>query len=97
MIPTAWKVRFDGYGPSDYDYASLITPRIPDDALYQPRGASHYDGSFADVVCICNESGKSCKCKYVTTQATEYEEANPLKLKPALGVSLVKGCGMPEP
>lgn len=95
-FPTTWKIRFNGYGPSDYDYSSLITPRIPNDPLYQPQGASHYGGSFADVICICNEPGKACRCK----DATSGEPAQGGKeaaLKPAVGVRFVKGCGMPGP
>lgn len=97
MISTAWKVRFNGYGPSDYDYGSLVTPRIPDDPLYQPQGASHFGGSFADVVCICNEPGKVCKCKDAAAQTPDREEGKEPALKPAVGVRLVKGCGMPGP
>lgn len=37
---TAYKVRFNGYGPSDYDYSSLVPPRIPDDPLYQPKASA---------------------------------------------------------
>ena len=97
MLPTAWKVRFNGYGPSDYDYSSLITPRIPDNPLYQPQGASHYGGSFADVVCICNQPGKACRCKTATAQTLAQEEGKDAALAAAVGVRLVKGCGMPGP
>ena len=97
MLLTAWKVRFNGYGRSDYDYSSLITPRIPDDPLYQPQGVSHYGGSFADVVCICNEPGKACKCKDATAQVPAQGEGIEPALKSAVGVRLVKGCGMPGP
>ena len=51
-IAAAWKVRFDGYGKSDYgkDFALLRKDKLPDDfpPFYQPQGASHFGGSFAD-------------------------------------------------
>lgn len=57
-FPMTWKIRFDGFGESDYrskgipshPYGSLATPRLPDDAppWYQPRGASHFGGAFGE-------------------------------------------------
>ena len=89
-LQTAWKVRFNGYGPSDYDYESLVKRRIPDNPLYQPRGASHYGGVFADAVGGCIDMTKE-------TGEKEKWESSEEALKPAVGVRLVKGCGMPGP
>ncbi|KAI9705161.1 MAG: hypothetical protein M1820_005308 [Bogoriella megaspora] len=62
-FPMTWKIRFDGFGKSDYStdsrsphpYGRLKSAWLPDDAppWYQPQGASHVGGSFADVACIC--------------------------------------------
>ncbi|KAL8990819.1 MAG: hypothetical protein Q9169_008029 [Polycauliona sp. 2 TL-2023] len=53
-FPTTWKVRFDGYGPSNYggDTLPLLRPDPQPDSIppwYQPQGASHYGGTFGDV------------------------------------------------
>lgn len=68
-FPTTWKIRFDGFGKSDYSQdgvptGKLFQPRLPDDAppFYQPQGASHIGGSFADVVCVCGTPGVQCAC-----------------------------------
>lgn len=52
---TAWKVRFDGYGKSDYGGAGLplLRPDPQPDSFppfYQPQGPSHWGGTFADGV-----------------------------------------------
>ena len=94
---TAWKVRFNGYGPSEYDYDSLVKRRIPDNPLYQPQGASHHGGSFADSACGC---GKACECSDMTKRVDGKEKMHGRSqeaLEPAVGVRLVKGCGMPGP
>ena len=76
-FPNTWKIRFDGFGKSDYSkdingirepFGILRQPKIDADALsappfYQPRGTSHFGGSFADVACVCNVPGKACQCK----------------------------------
>ncbi|KAL4727914.1 hypothetical protein ACLX1H_004611 [Fusarium chlamydosporum] len=51
-FPTTWKLRFDGYGISDYsknNYEVLKVFKVPDDIqpFYQPNGPSHIGGSFA--------------------------------------------------
>ena len=73
-FPMTWKIRFDGFGKSDYStdghpphpYGKLKSAWLPDDAppWYQPQGASHIGGSFADVACICAnpETSHSCHC-----------------------------------
>ena len=64
-FPMTWKIRYDGFGESDYrsddpkhphPYGRLATLYpLPDWAppWYQPSGASHFGGTFADVSCIC--------------------------------------------
>lgn len=60
-FPMTWKIRFDGFGQSDYSvgdnkYGRVTTmPTLPDycPPWYQPQGASTVGGSFATVVCIC--------------------------------------------
>lgn len=74
----AWKIRFTGFGQSDYSgpdahgktipYGLLRQPQIDVNALaappfYQPQGLSHVGGSFADVACVCNMPGRACSCK----------------------------------
>ncbi|KAF5003805.1 hypothetical protein FDECE_9661 [Fusarium decemcellulare] len=54
-FPTTWKLRFDGYGASDYskdDFAVLKVFKLRDDVqpVYQPNGPSSYGGSFATPV-----------------------------------------------
>ncbi|KAL8813523.1 MAG: hypothetical protein Q9200_000197 [Gallowayella weberi] len=57
-FPTTWKVRFDGYGPSEYrdnddqPRLCMLQPDPQPDSSppwYQPQGASHYGGTFGDV------------------------------------------------
>ncbi|KAM0355122.1 hypothetical protein ACHAPU_000982 [Fusarium lateritium] len=67
-FPTTWKLRFDGYGISNYeknDWEVLKVFKIPDDIqpFYQPNGPSHLGGSFATPVCVCHESWKNDKGK----------------------------------
>ena len=61
-FPMTWKIRYDGFGESDYrsadhkhPYGCLASPPLPDNfpPWYQPQGASHFGGTFADVSCIC--------------------------------------------
>ncbi|KAL9094108.1 MAG: hypothetical protein Q9165_003523 [Trypethelium subeluteriae] len=71
-FPMTWKIRFDGFGKSDYStdsdpsnpYGKLKSAWLPDDAppWYQPQGVSHIGGSFADVACACAnpETNHSC-------------------------------------
>ena len=95
---SAWKVRFDGYGQSDYDWESMGLAHIPSDPLYQPQGASHIGGSFADTICICSAAGDMCNCAKLKTTDPEQEWTGPDSKPPppALGVQ-VGGCGMPAP
>ena len=100
-FPTTWKVRFDGFGPSDYGGPGLPLLQqgaLPDDfpPFYQPQRASHVGGSFADAVCVCSTPGVACRCKRKTGTADSSEEdlvkveAPAEKMQPVL-----KGCGVP--
>lgn len=62
-FPMTWKIRFDGFGESNYKvdnnpYGKVkIAPTLPDfcPPWYQPQGLSTVGGTFATVVCICND------------------------------------------
>lgn len=95
-VAIAWKVRFDGYGPSDYfsDPEMLQKKPLPDDfaPFYQPRGPSHSGGSFADTICVCNMEGRVCLCKEGKTEAAAAgkDEVKTLTVDVKTG-----GCGAP--
>ena len=91
-FPNTWKIRFDGFGRSDYSsdkggaYGKLRQMAVPDDSppFYQPKGASHTGGTFADVSCVCNAAGvvpvvemigdrEEIKLKRVDMEAAERE------------------------
>ncbi|KAF4339201.1 linoleate diol synthase [Fusarium beomiforme] len=66
-FPMTWKIRFDGFGESDYkvgtnDYGRVkTTPTLPDfcPPWYQPQGPSTEGGAFASTACICaGEAGE---------------------------------------
>ncbi|KAK3172588.1 hypothetical protein OEA41_005912 [Lepraria neglecta] len=96
-FPTIWKLRFNGYGMNTYDWDAMYTGRIPNDPLYQPQGASHFGGSFADTVCLYSAAGNSCKCAQVkaAAPAQELAKAPPAQAPTALGVQ-VEGYGLPS-
>ncbi|KAF4452113.1 hypothetical protein F53441_5046 [Fusarium austroafricanum] len=59
-FPMTWKIRFDGFGKSDYEYGAnaygLVATDPPLPACppwYQPQGASAEGGAFAGTVCVC--------------------------------------------
>jgi hypothetical protein len=94
-FPNTWKIRFDGFGPSDYDgdvngvpqkFGKLREPEIADDRppYYQPRGASHTGGTFADVACTCSTPAHNAKAM-VPAKAVKPTEQQPI---------LSNGCGM---
>ncbi|EWG54288.1 hypothetical protein FVEG_12540 [Fusarium verticillioides 7600] len=64
-FPMTWKIRFDGFGESDYkvgtnEYGRVKTmPTLPDfcPPWYQPQGPSTEGGAFASTVCICAGEG----------------------------------------
>ncbi|KAH7131804.1 putative prostaglandin G/H synthase 2/cyclooxygenase 2, pgh2/cox2 [Dendryphion nanum] len=72
-FPNTWKIRFDGFGKSNYattvdgeylPYGKLREPVLYDDAppYYQPRGPSHTGGTFGDSVAAVHEiSGERAK------------------------------------
>jgi hypothetical protein len=102
-FPNTWKIRFDGFGKSDYSkakesFGALKQPKINIDALaappfYQPKGPSCYGGSFADMVCVCNQPGKECHCK--DANAGDAAAAS-MKVQIPAGheVSISTGCGV---
>lgn len=101
--PTAWKLRFDGFGASDYRDGngaefSLLQQSIaglPDDfpPFYQPQGASKFGGSFAETVCVCNVPGVKCRCKDAGHPDAEKDYT---LVMPADAVPRVSaGCGVP--
>ncbi|KAF4992647.1 hypothetical protein FGRMN_7048 [Fusarium graminum] len=69
-FPMTWKIRFDGFGPSDYaadgnPYGRVKTSSVHPDHCppwYQPQGPSATGGSFATVVCVCAEGDGTCPC-----------------------------------
>ena len=66
--------------------------------FYQPQGASHYGGSFADVVCVCNVPGVTCKCKQVGSEMKDVEAGEKVAASkmPADAVDVkMGGCGVP--
>jgi hypothetical protein len=108
-FPNTWKIRFDGFGKSDYskdkdEYGLLHQLKIPVDALagppwYQPQGPSHYGGTFADVSCVCNVPGKECHCKDPLSKEGKSEEKDGQKQKPLTAaethtLTFSKGCGV---
>ena len=98
---TTWKVRFDGFGPSDYGGNGLpmlqqgsLSDSIP--PFYQPQGASHIGGSFADTVCVCSTPGVACRCKKGAATAASSEEDMVKVAMPAEQASAtLRGCGVP--
>ena len=63
-FPMTWKIRFDGFGESDYKVGNnpygrvKTTPTLPDfcPPWYQPQGPSAVGGTFATVVCVCADA-----------------------------------------
>ncbi|KAH7329412.1 putative prostaglandin G/H synthase 2/cyclooxygenase 2, pgh2/cox2 [Stachybotrys elegans] len=59
-FPMTWKIRFDGFGQSNYrvdshPYGRVHTSVLPDHVppFYQPQGPSTTGGTFAGPACIC--------------------------------------------
>ncbi|KAK2051536.1 linoleate diol synthase [Colletotrichum caudatum] len=72
-FPTTWKIRFDGFGKSDYidkkgvKYGQICTvgKELPDNCppWYQPQGESSDGGAFAVVKCVCADGvAGGCIC-----------------------------------
>lgn len=80
-FPMTWKIRFDGFGRSDYKVADnpyglvKAAPPLPDSIppWYQPQGPSTVGGAFA----------------------TECVDPSEKKMKPEI-VSLSTGCGLSD-
>jgi hypothetical protein len=108
-FPTTWKLRFDGFGPSNYSteehpYGKVKSPYVPDDAApwYQPQGPSQVGGSFADVTCICAQPGSDCCClEHRTNSWAKDEGASRPQGSIGYEHTLSKGCSlsghMPHP
>lgn len=95
-FPMTWKIRFDGFGKSDYgtDYARIKSPYVPDFAppWYQPQGASHTGGSWADVACICASAGKKCFCADPSTKSQQKKDSETPVSTPKMPEPLATGC-----
>lgn len=90
--PIAWKLRFNGYGVSDYsndDWAVLRVYKLRDDIqpMYQPKGPSDVGGSFATPVCVCEIAGKQCHCndkdKKEKKDGEDHEDGDCKKVDPS--------------
>ncbi|KAJ9604588.1 hypothetical protein H2200_010701 [Cladophialophora chaetospira] len=107
-FPNTWKIRFDGFGKSNYSkdgerFGALKLPKINEDALaappfYQPQGVSQYGGSFADIACVCNTPGKECHCKDAVKEKEAGKDGSAPAPKKQLQVeremALSTGCGV---
>ncbi|KAK3679554.1 hypothetical protein LTR78_001115 [Recurvomyces mirabilis] len=101
-FPITWKIRFDGFGPSDYStkehpYGWLTSPFVPDDAppWYQSQGLSHLGGTFAEVAYICATPGTNCPCLSTTSGASKTNGASlRVPAAAALEPTLSTGCGL---
>ncbi len=74
-FPTTWKLRFDGFGRSEYK--TLKPTPTPDDfaPFYEtPGGASRVGGSFAASSCVCALAGKDCRCVDWAVEEKKKEE-----------------------
>jgi hypothetical protein len=97
LCVAAWKIRFDGFGKSNYaadgqEFGMLREPEIFDDAppYYQPRGASHTGGTFADVVCTCPAANHPAAEKKEVKDGAAPKAPTPAELEPTLSA----GCGV---
>lgn len=102
-FPMTWKIRFDGFGESDYSteedgpYGKVKPVWLPDDAppWYQPQGASHVGGTFADVACICVQAGTHCSCLKLSEESQEGPPAKSLIPNAAAHMTpLTNGCSL---
>lgn len=100
-FPTTWKIRFDGFGASDYSspdgkpFGKLAAFKLPDDAppFYQPQSLSHSGGSFAD--CLCATGTCQCSAKH-DEQGTKdgHDKSAPPTDVAARMPTLSAGCGL---
>ena len=90
----AWKLRFEGYGPSTYTspltpsprYPKLLPDPIPDyfPPYYQPSGPSHYGGAFAEMgggAATSDTAKEAAKAGVITAE------------EPEKAAGKVDGCG----
>ncbi|KAI3318576.1 heme peroxidase [Xylariaceae sp. AK1471] len=100
-FPTTWKIRFEGFGVSDYSssdgkpFGKLVVPTLPDDAppFYQPQGLSHFGGSFADCLCATGD----CRCSEKKDGQGKKDgsgKSTPLTDVAAQMPTLSTGCGL---
>lgn len=100
-FPMTWKIRFDGFGKSNYKddqtgnpYGRVRTaPTLPDYAppWYQPKGPSSVGGTFAPAVCICAEAQAEAKAQHKAAQLPNGEEKEHSHHCPCLGHSKKSG------
>ncbi|KAF5227413.1 hypothetical protein FAUST_11784 [Fusarium austroamericanum] len=62
-FPMTWKIRFDGFGESNYadpknPYGKVVSKNLSLNSppWYQPQGPSDHGGAFAGTVCVCAPS-----------------------------------------
>ncbi|KAK2616823.1 hypothetical protein QQS21_000200 [Conoideocrella luteorostrata] len=80
-FPMTWKIRFDGFGESNYSannnpYGKVkTTPTLPDfcPPWYQPQGPSTVGGAFATAVCICADAEAEAEAKDKVAQPPNVE------------------------
>ncbi|KAK4160491.1 linoleate diol synthase [Cladorrhinum sp. PSN259] len=102
-FPMTWKIRFDGFGESNYEagghpYGLVRTVvHLPDycPPWYQPQGPSNVGGTFATLVCICAKA----EAEAVAGHGAEGEAkdcpclGHSKKLVPEI-IQLSTGCGI---
>lgn len=60
--------------------------------FYQPQGASHTGGSFADAVCVCNTPGNACQPKADDATAAK-DQSDEAKAKTPAELAPVRSAG----
>ncbi|KAF9765930.1 hypothetical protein IL306_001713, partial [Fusarium sp. DS 682] len=103
-FPMTWKIRFDGFGESDYKvgnnaYGRVTTmPTLPDfcPPWYQPQGPSTEGGAFSSVACICaGEAGIDDKGDEVHKKSCPCVGGSKKKSK-IKTAQLSTGCGLSD-
>ncbi|KAK4208108.1 Psi-producing oxygenase A [Rhypophila decipiens] len=93
-FPMTWKIRFDGFGESDYEkdnhpYGLIRTVKVLPDwcpPWYQPQGPSTVGGTFATLVCVCaGKAGAEGDCPCLGVSKTSAAPKT---------IQLSTGCGM---
>lgn len=88
-FPTTWKLRFDGFGRSDYidkhdvKYGQVRTvgTELPDfcPPWYQPTGPSAVGGTFSMTKCVCAE-GVTGGCGYGSSKSSKVAAPKPMAM-----------------